>query len=150
MKKFIFLFLFLFTLNCTFNKVSNSHGSKFIDRKYDKVLLNKSNKNDIRKLLGPPSYISKFDDTWFYIERIKTNQSFVKLGKKKISKNNIILLEFNNMGIVSNKKILNIKDMNDIQIAEKITRKKFENDNKIYDIFSSLREKINAPSGRKK
>ncbi len=150
MKKFIFLFLFLFTLNCTFNKVSNSHGSKFIDIKYDKVLLNKSNKNDIRKLLGPPSYISKFDDTWFYIERIKTNQSFVKLGKKKISKNNIILLEFNNMGIVSNKEILNIKDMNDIQIAEKITRKKFENENKIYDIFSSLREKINAPSGRKK
>ena len=149
MKNFIFLFLFLFTLNCTLNKVSNSHGSRFIDAKYDKIVLNKTNKNDIRKLLGPPSS-SKFDNSWFYIERIKTNQSLIKLGKKKISKNSIILLEFNLMGVVSNKKILSLDDMNDIKIAEKITKKKFQNDNKIYDIFSSLREKINAPSRRNK
>ena len=150
MKNFIFLFLFLFTLNCTLNKVSNSHGSRFIDAKYDKIILNKTNKNDIRKLLGPPSSTSKFDNSWFYIERIKTNQSLIKLGKKKISKNNIILLEFNLMGIVSNKKILSLNDINDIKIAEKITKKKFQNDNKIYDIFSSLREKINAPARRNK
>ena len=54
------------------------------------------------------------------------------------------------MGIVSNKKILSLNDMNDIKIAEKITKKKFQNDNKIYDIFSSLREKINAPARRNK
>ena len=42
-----------------------------LETKYDKILLNKSNKNDVRKIIGPPSSISKFDDTWFYIERKK-------------------------------------------------------------------------------
>ena len=72
------------------------------------------------------------------------------MGKQKIISNNIIILEFNNMGIVSNKKFLNLNDMNDIKIAEKITKKKFAQDNKIYDILSSLREKINAPTKRSK
>ena len=88
--KYIFFFIFLFTLNCSINKVSNTHGFRLLETKYDKILLNKSNKNDVRKIIGPPSSISKFDDTWFYIERKKTNQSLFKLEKKKISKNNII------------------------------------------------------------
>ena len=33
--------------------------------------------------------------------------------------------------------------MNDIKIAQKVTNKKFKNDNKIYDILSTLRNKIN-------
>jgi outer membrane protein assembly factor BamE (lipoprotein component of BamABCDE complex) len=150
MKYFFLLLVFLLTLNCSLNKVSNAHGSKFIDAKYDKIILNKSNKNDVRKLIGPPSSISKFDGSWFFIERKKTNQSLFKMGKQKIISNNIIILEFNNMGIVSNKKFLNLNDMKDIKIAEKITKKKFAQDNKIYDILSSLREKINAPTKRSK
>ena len=145
--KFLYLsILFLFTLNCSINKVSNLHGSRFIDNKYDKIIVNKSNKNDIRKIIGPPSSKSKFNDAWFYIERKKTNQSFFKLGKKKILLNNIIILEFNNMGIVSKKELLNISNMNDIKIAEKKTNKKFEQDNTVYNIFSTLREKLNAPT----
>ena len=147
--KYLLLFLFLFTLNCTLNKVSNSHGSRFVDTKYNKIILNKSNKNDVRKLIGPPSSVSNFDDIWFYIERKKVNQSLMKLGKKKISTNNVIILEFDEMGIVSKKDLLNIENMNDIIISEKNTKKKFGQDNKLYDILSSLRDKVNAPSRRK-
>ena len=138
----------MFILNCSLNKVSNSHGSRFIDTKYDKILLNKSNKNDLRKLIGPPSSISKFTGNWFYIERKKTNQSIFKLGEKKISQNHIIIIEFNNMGIVSKKDLLKIEDMNDIKISKETTTKKYGQDNALYDIFSSLRDKINAPSRR--
>ena len=149
--KYTFLpLLFLFILNCSVNKVSNLHGSRFIDTKYNKIILNKSNKNDVRKLIGPPSSISKFTSNWFYIERKKTNQSIFKLGKKKIFENNIIILEFNNMGIVSKKDLLNIKDMKDIKISKEITSKKYGQDNALYDIFSSLRDKMNAPSRRDK
>ncbi len=150
MKYLLFSLLFLFTLNCSLNKVSNSHGARFFNAQYDKILLNKSNKNDIRKLIGPPSSISKFNDTWFYIERIKTNQSLFKLGEKKLLNNNVLLIQFNYMGIVERKELLDINDMNDIKIVEKITKKKFGNDNKLYDVLSSLREKINAPTKRKK
>ena len=143
MKYISLFFLFFFTINCSVNKVSNTHGFRFLEIKSNKILVNKTNKNDVKKLVGPPSSVSNFDDIWLYIERKKTNQSIYKLGKKKILKNNILILEFNSMGLVSSKKFLKLEDMNDIKIAEKVTNKKFKNDNKIYDILSTLRNKIN-------
>ena len=150
MRNLYILILFFFTLNCSINKVSNTHGFRFLEKKYDEILLDKTNKNDIRNSIGPPSSISKFGDTWFYIERRKTNQSLFKLGKKKVTSNNIIILEFNNMGIVSKKKLLDLSNMNDLKIAEKMTEKKFSQDNMIYNVLTTLREKINAPTRRKK
>ena len=144
MKYISLFFLFFFTINCSVNKVSNTHGFRFLEIKSNKILVNKTNKNDVKKLVGPPSSVSNFDDIWLYIERKKTNQSIYKLGKKKISKNNILILEFNSMGLVSSKKFLNLEDMNDIKIAEKMTKKKFKNDNKLYDALSTLRNKLNA------
>ena len=150
MKKIYFLLLFLFTLNCSINKVSNIHGFRLLEDKYEKIEINKTNKNDIRKLVGPPSSVSSFENMWIYIERKKTNQSLIKFGKKRISKNNIIILEFDNLGLVSKKEFFNINDMTDLKIAEKKTVKKFRKDDLVYDIFSTLREKINAPTRRKK
>ena len=150
-KNFLFLFLILLlTLGCTVNKISNTHGFRLVEKKYDKILINKTNKNDIRNMIGPPSSTSNFDDVWIYIERKKTNQSLVKLGKKKINKNNVMLIKFNNMGLVSEKQILDISKMNDIKISQKKTSKKYEQDNFVYNILSVLREKINAPTRNKK
>ena len=146
MKKIILFSIFLLTLNCSTNKVSNIHGYRFLETKQEKIISNKSNKNDVRRLIGPPSSISKFGDTWIYIERKKTNQSLFKLGIKKISKNNILLVQFNNQGIVKDKRLINLDNMNDIKYVKKITQKDFEQDNTIYNIFSSMREKINAPA----
>ena len=149
MKIFI-IFIFLLTLNCSINKVSKTHGFRLLETKYDKFLLNKSNKNDIRKIIGPPSSKSKFDDSWIYIERQKTNQSLMKLGNKKIKKNTIIILEFNNMGLLTNKHLLNLNDMNDLKIAEAKTIKKYDQGDFVYNILSTLREKVNAPTSRQK
>ena len=149
--KILFLFIFLFTLNCSTNKVSKVHGIRLIENKYEKVQLNKDNKNDVKKLIGPPSIISSFDNNkWFYIEREKTNQSIVKLGIQKIEKNNVLVLQFNNLGILKNKKILNLDDMNQVSFNKNKTEKKFKQDNFLYNVFSSLREKINAPSRSRK
>ena len=150
MKYILYLSVFLFTLNCSINKVSNIHGFRSLDTKSEKIVLSKTNKNDVREILGPPSSISNFDDIWFYIERKKTNQQILKLGKKKISKNNVLLLKFDTMGLVVSKEIIDIDDMNEIKIAEKKTTKKFKQDNTIYNIFSTLREKINAPTRNRK
>ncbi len=149
--KILFLFIFLFTLNCSTNKVSKVHGVRLIENKYEKVQLNKDNKNDVKKLIGPPSIISSFDNNkWFYIEREKTNQSIVKLGIQKIERNNVLILQFNNLGILKNKKILNLDDMNKIAFNKNKTEKKFKQDNFLYNVFSSLREKINAQTRSRK
>ena len=148
MKHISLFILFFFTINCSVNKVSYTHGFRFLEIKSNKILINKTNKNDVKKLVGPPSSVSNFNDIWLYIERKKTNQSIYKLGKKKISKNNILILEFNSMGLVSSKKFLKLEDMNDIKIAEKMTNKKFKNDNKLYNALSTLRNKLNTRQKR--
>ena len=148
MKNIIFIFIFFLTLNCSINKVSNTHGSRFIEKKYEIIKINKTNKNDVKQLLGPASSESKFGNTWFYIESKKTNQSLIKLGKKKIEKNNILILEFNSMGLIQDKKLLDLNNMNDLKIAEMKTEKKFSQDNFVYNILNTLREKINAPTRR--
>ncbi len=149
MKYLILFVVFFFTLNCSINKVSNSHGTNLVISNFDKIKIGKTNKNDITQLIGPPSSKSEFDDTWFYIQRKKTNQSLFKLGKQKISENNVVIIKFNKMGIISHKKLLDLKDMNDLEFAKKITSKKFTQDNRIYNLLSTVREKINAPSRRK-
>ena len=150
MNAYLLIFIFLFTLNCSINKVSNLHGYRSIEDKYERIITTKSNKNDVRKIIGPPSSISKFDDIWFYIERQKTNQSLYKLGKKKISSNNILIVEFDSLGLVKNKSFLNLNDMNDLRVAEIKTKKKFSQDNFVYNLLSTLREKVNAPTRKKK
>ena len=147
MKFIIFLSLYL---QLTVQEIKqNYHGIKSL-KKIDKISINSTNKNDIQKLIGPPSTKSDFDENkWFYIERIKTNQSLIKLGRQKIKVNNVLIVEFNDVGLVKDKKILNLSNMKDLKYLKKTTEKEFKQDNLVYNIFSSLREKINAPARKR-
>tara|TARA_Y100000816_G_C26080020_1_gene569104 strand:- start:36 stop:491 length:456 start_codon:yes stop_codon:yes gene_type:complete len=150
MKYIYLIFIFFLTLNCSLNKVSNNHGFSIIEKKNLKIIENKSNKNDVRTIVGPPSSVSNFENTWLYIERKKSNQSIFKLGKKKIVTNNILIIKFDNTGIVVSKELLTIDNMNDLKIADIKTTKDFNNKKFYNNILSTLREKINAPTRRKK
>ena len=108
--KFIIIIIFLFIVNCSGNKVSNFHGSKQLETKFNIIKVNKTNKNDLVKLIGPPSSVSDFDNNkWFYIERLKTNQSLIKLGNQKIEKNNVLIVQLDNFGVVREKKIIRFR-----------------------------------------
>ena len=73
--KILLIFIFLFIISCSSNRLSNNHGLISLQAKYDKIIINKTNKNDILKIIGPPSSISNFDKSrWFYIET-KKNKS---------------------------------------------------------------------------
>ena len=145
--KVILLLFFILLVNCSTQIVSNNHGISSLDKKYNKITLNESNKNDIVKLIGPGSVISMFDNnTWFYIERKKTNQSLLKLGKKKIKENNVLLVKFNSMGILVEKKLIDKSKMNKLKFADDVTQKEFKKNNFIFNIFTSMREKMNSAS----
>ena len=102
-------------------------------------------------VFGPPSTKSTFDNKiWIYIERKKTNRSIFKLGNQKIEKNNVVVLEINNKGILSKKEIYDITNMNKYKFSKKSTEKKFQKDSYIYGVLTSLRDKIDAPRKRKK
>ena len=143
--KFFIIILLLFIVNCSTNKVSNNHGYISLQAKFDKITINKTNKNDILKIIGPPSSTSSFDkNKWFYIQTKKENQSLFKLGIKKIEKNNVLVVIFNNKGILEEKKMLNLSDMKKVKYVKNVTEKEYKQNNTIYKILSSLREKANA------
>ena len=141
------LFIFFITVNCSGNKVTNYHGAKLLEEKFNEIQINISNKNDLINIIGPPSTVSDFNpNKWFYIERLKTNQSLFKLGNQVIKKNNILIVELNEKGILKNKNLLNLDNMNDIKYLKDVTAKDFKKKEKILSgVLSSFREKINAP-----
>ena len=149
--RIVLLVIFLFVVNCKFNKIVDSHGSHYLEKKEKELTINISNKNDIISILGPPSTKSKFDnDLWIYMERKKTRTSLLKLGKKKIYVNNVLLLEINNKGLLAKKKIFNIKDMNEIEFVDDETEITYSKRSFVYDFLSSMRQKINDPLGVRK
>ena len=130
--------------------VVKHHGVPFLEKKQASLNINESNKNDIKKLLGNPSTKSKFDnDVWIYIERKQTQSKFKNLGRMKIFKNDVLVLEIDNYGILKKKNFYNIDDMNDIKIVEATTEAGFKRNSFIYDFMSSLRQKINDPLGKR-
>ena len=144
--KFFYFIIFIIIINCSGNKVSNYHGVKSLDVKFSELKLNITNKNDLYKIIGPPSFKSDFNkNKWFYIERLKSNQSIFKFGTQKIKKNNVLIVELSKDGLLIDKKILNLDNMNDVKYLKTQTDKEFQNKTVLYDVFSSLREKINAP-----
>ena len=152
MKFFINLFLFFFLItSCSFNKVIKKHGVRNLEEKQAKLIIQKSNKNDIQQILGPPSTKSTFDsDIWIYIEREITNEKLIKLGKQKLLTNNVLILEISSQGQLIDKQIYDMNDMNELKLSSLKTENKYGKKSFVYDFLSSMRQKINDPLGKRK
>ena len=151
MNKILLFIIIFFISNCSLNKVVKHHGVPFLEKKQQKLTLHNSNKNDITKLLGPPSTKSTFDnDLWIFIEREIEKEKILKLSKEKLTKNNVLILEINDKGLLVKKTFLNINDMNEIKLSALKTEQKYSKNTFIYDFLSSMRQKINDPLGKRK
>ena len=136
--------------NCSFKPVVKHHGVPFLEKKQLELIVNESNKNDISKVLGNPSTTSKFDnDVWIYIERKQTQSKLKNLGRMKIFKNDVLVLEIDDYGILKKKDFYNKEDMENIKIVEATTEASFKRNSFIYDFMSSMRQKINDPLGQR-
>ena len=149
MIKILYIFFFaLVVQNCSFEKVVKHHGVPFLDKKQKQLIIDQSTSNDIRKILGTPSTRSKFDnDIWIYIERKQTQSRLRNLGRMKIFKNDVLVLEIDNYGLLKKKEFYNMEDMKKIKVVEDTTEPTFARNSFIYDFMSSMRQKINDPLG---
>ena len=121
-----------------------------MEKKQSSLKIDESNKNDIINILGSPSTRSKFDnDMWIYIERKQTQSRLKNLGRMKIYKNDVLVLEIDKYGILKNKKFYNIDDMENIKIVEANTEVGFKKNSFVYDFLSSMRQKMNDPLGQR-
>ena len=144
------IFLSLIVANCSFKKVVKHHGVPFLENKQSSLIVNKTNKNDVLKILGNPSTKSKFDnDVWIYIERKQTQSKLSNLGRMKIYKNNVLVLEMDNFGILKKKEFYDKEDMKNIKMVKATTDSGFKKNTFIYDFMSSMRQKINDPLNKR-
>ena len=147
-KTLYIIFFSLIVTNCSFKPTVKHHGVPYLENKQNKLFVNKSNKNDIKKILGYPSTKSKFDDDiWIYIERKQTQSKLRNLGKMKIFKNDVLVLQIDNYGILKKKDFYNKDDMKELKISQDTTGKVFRKNSFIYNFMSSLRQKVNDPLG---
>ena len=150
MKKILIL-LFVLLSSCSLNKVVLHHGVHNLEKKQTKLKVNYTNKNDIIRLIGPPSTENNFDnEVYIYIERKTSGSKLTKLGEKKLIKNDVLILEIDNTGILLSKKFYNKNDMNKIKFDEKITGINYKKKSFIYNFLSSVRQKIDDPLGKKR
>ena len=147
----IILYIFIISLivtNCSFKKVVNHHGVSFLEKKQKNLIINETNKNEIINLLGSPSTKSKFNnDVWIYIERKQTQSRLKNLGKMKIYKNDVLVLEIDNYGLLKKKDFYNLNDMKKINIVKNTTKGNITKNSFIYEFMSSMRQKMNDPLG---
>ena len=149
-KTLYIIFFSLIVTNCSFKPVVKHHGVPFLEKKQASLIVNKSNKNDIKKTLGSPSTKSKFDnDIWIYIERKQTQSKLKNLGRMKIFKNDVLVLEIDSYGILKKKEFYNKEDMENIKIVEATTEAGFTKSSFVYNFMSSMRQKINDPLGQR-
>jgi outer membrane protein assembly factor BamE (lipoprotein component of BamABCDE complex) len=151
MKILILLTFFLLFANCTNKLAIDHHGVHKLNIKQEKLFPSETNKNDIIKILGPPSTVSFFDnEILFFIERKETNGSIMELGRRKIITNNVLIVEINKYGLLEKKTFYDLTKMQEIKISKNTTEVDYQKDSFIYDFLSSMRQKINDPLGKRR
>ena len=121
-----------------------------MELKEKKLIVNETNKNDIIKILGPPSVESKFDnEVLFFIERKITNSSTFRIGKQVITTNNVLVIEIDSYGILKKKDFYDLTKMNDLKFSENKTIVDYSKKGFVYNFLSSMRQKVNDPLGKK-
>ena len=149
--KIFLIILAIFLTSCKLNKVVNHHGIHNLEAKSQELLINQTNINQIKSLLGPPSSTSYFDeDILIYLERKTSNSKLLKLGKKKLIANNVLLLEVDNRGMLINKEFLNQDDLNKLKFTNKTTITIADKESFVSRALSGVITKIDDPLGKKR
>ena len=150
MKKIILLCVLITITNCSLKNIEKTHGVALLENKSEKLIKNKTNKNQILEYLGPPSTKNIFDNSvWIYIGKKTRKKSLLKLAKTEDVENNVLVLEIDRRGILVEKKLYTLENTQNINFSEKITTKT-DKDSFVFGVVSSLRQKIDSPKRNKK
>ena len=137
-----FIILFIVTA-CKQNEVIKTHGISYLEKREKLIIVNKTNKNDTINVFGQPATKGMTDENiWIYVERTMTRGKLLKLGKNLLTKNNVLVLEFDKYGILKKKELSSIEDMKKLTFEKNITKNEIRKENFVYSFLSSVRQKM--------
>ena len=106
-------------------------------------MINKTNSNDVLKIVGNPHTKSISDvNTWIYIERVLSKGKFHKLGQNVTKENNVMILTFNKYGVLKDKNILNKDKMAEINFTKEIKKNNLNDSSFVEDFLQSIKAKM--------
>ena len=137
------IFFLIFLQNCSLKESNKSHGINFLENREKILVINKTNQNDVIKLIGNPHTISINDkNTWVYFERTISKGKLVKLGRDVLKKNNVLELKFDKYGVLKNKKIYTKKDMKKVKYSKSSTENNVSQQSFVGKFLSSVKQKM--------
>ena len=143
MKKKLILALFfisLFFFSCSLTPNIELSGLANLEKKQASLTVGVSNKNDVIGYLGEAILKDHPDNnSWAYLEILEGKNIF---GKTKLIKNNILLLSFNERGVLSDKRILNINDIKKLELDQDITISKASTDSFSSKFFGRVKKRF--------
>ena len=139
----LFLILLLTLNNCQLKDPDKTHGINFLNNRAKQLVINKSNKNDVIKILGNPHSKSiSNENEWIYIERVLTKGKLYKMGQNILKENNVLVINFNKYGLISKKNLLNKDDLKKIKFSKKITQTELSKKSFTERFLTSIKEKM--------
>ena len=141
--KSILFFIFFILLGCQLQEPSKNHGILFLDNRSDNLTINKSNKNDVLKLLGHP-HAKTFDgdDIWIYIERTLSKGKYHNLGRHTLKTINTLILNFDKFGVLKSKDFYDKNNINKIKFSKKTTTNDLRRRSFVENFLQSVKSKM--------
>ena len=142
-KNLFFLAIFLILNACQLQEPSKNHGIVFLENRSKKLIVNSTNKNDVLRIIGyPHSKSVKNENEWFYMERVLTKGDYHKLGQNVLKTNNVLVLNFDKYGILSNKIFLDKDSIQKINFSKDFTENQLSKRSFVERFLSSVRTKM--------
>jgi len=139
----ILFFIFFILLGCQLQEPNKNHGILFLDNRSAKLTINKTNKNDVIKILGQP-HVKTFDenDVWIYIERTLSKGKYHKLGRHELKTNNTLILNFDKYGVLKSKDFYDKNNINEVKFSKKTTENNLTKKSFVETFLQSVKKKM--------
>ena len=139
----LYLLVFIILISCKLQEPLKTHGIIFLENRSQKLVLNKSNKNDVIRIMGRPHIKEdEINQSWIYLERILSKGKYHKLGRHILKENNILVLDFDKYGVLKNKQFLKKEDLKKLEFSQKITENELTQKSFVQKFLQSIKQKM--------
>ena len=95
------------------------HGNSLDTARLSEVKPGEMVRQEVQEILGSPSSKAVFDqESWYYVSSRTESFAFFK---PKITKRSVVIIRFDKKGVVSEVKMLDLKDGRKVQFVERVT-----------------------------